>query len=65
MCQVRVQDPKSASAGAAAEGPKVFTFDLVFPQGTEQKHLYDNTCRVIVDSVLQGYNGMTALLRST
>lgn len=57
VCQVRVQDPKAANSGGAAEGPKIFTFDLVFPQGTEQKHLYDNTCRVIVDSVLQGYNG--------
>jgi hypothetical protein len=36
---------------------KNFTFDRVYPMGTAQEILYDESARVIVDSVLTGYNG--------
>ncbi len=59
--QVRVKKPPAAAGntgGAAdAEPPKTFTFDNVFPSGTEQKSIYEETARTIVDSVLKGYNG--------
>jgi hypothetical protein len=37
---------------------KTFTFDHVFPPGTAQKLIYDETARPIVESVLAGYNGV-------
>lgn len=50
---IQVRNPKAD----ASEPPKVFTFDAVFDWNSEQKPVYDNTARPIVNSVLEGYNG--------
>jgi hypothetical protein len=47
---VRVQQPDS-------EAFKTFTFDSVYPPGTEQKFIFDDCTKPIIDSVLNGYNG--------
>lgn len=36
---------------------KVYEFSRVFDWNSSQEEVYDNSCRQIVDSVLQGYNG--------
>lgn len=36
---------------------KTFTFDSVYPPGTEQKTIFDDCTKPIIDSVLNGYNG--------
>lgn len=43
---------------ATREPRKVFTFDNVFGGESSQAELYNETARVIVDAVLEGYNGM-------
>lgn len=40
------------------EPPKTFTFDTVFGPESKQLDVYNLTARPIVDSVLEGYNGM-------
>ena len=50
---VTVPNPK-----AAREPQKTFTFDSVFGAESSQAEIYNETARVIVDAVLQGYNGM-------
>lgn len=40
------------------EPPKTFTFDTVFGPDSKQLDVYNLTARPIVDSVLEGYNGM-------
>lgn len=42
----------------ANELPKSFTFDTVFGPDSKQLDVYNLTARPIVDSVLQGYNGI-------
>lgn len=37
--------------------PKVFTFDSVYDQGSEQLNIFNNTAFPIIDNVLKGYNG--------
>lgn len=38
--------------------PKTFTFDTVFGPESKQLDVYNLTARPIIDSVLEGYNGM-------
>ena len=38
--------------------PKVFTFDRVFAPECKQTDVYNDGARPIVESVLEGYNGM-------
>ena len=33
-----------------------FAFDHVFPEGSQQQYVYENTTKSIVDSLLNGYN---------
>lgn len=40
------------------EPPKTFTFDTVFGPDSKQLDVYNLTARPIVDSVLEGYNGI-------
>lgn len=56
--QVAVEN-KSALSG---EKEKVFTFDTVFGADTKQVDIYNETARPIVESVLEGYNGMFVYL---
>ena len=51
--QISVQKPKSK------DPPKTFTFDTVFGPDSKQVDVYNLTARPIVDSVLEGYNGMS------
>jgi len=48
---IRVQQPDSQ------DNFKTFTFDSVYPPGTTQKFIFDDCCKPIIDSVLNGYNG--------
>ena len=50
--QISVQKAKSN------DPPKTFTFDTVFGPDSKQVDVYNLTARPIVDSVLEGYNGM-------
>ena len=50
--QVTVESPK------APGGEKSFTFDIVFGPETKQVDLYNEAARPIIESVLEGYNGM-------
>lgn len=50
--QVTVKSPK------APGGEKTFTFDIVFGMETKQVDLYNEAARPIIESVLEGYNGM-------
>lgn len=49
-----IRVPKSRSA----EREKVFTFDSVFGCEAKQVDVYSETARPIVNSVLDGYNGL-------
>ena len=51
--QVTVKNPK-----AYGEMEKTFTFDTVLGQDSKQVDIYNETARPIVESVLEGYNGM-------
>lgn len=53
---IRVHKPSDVG-GASNEPPKSFTFDFVYPPNTAQIHLFNETAKPIVDSVLAGYNG--------
>lgn len=44
------------------EPPKTFTFDTVFGPESKQLDVYNLTARPIIDSVLEGYNGMFSLI---
>ncbi len=37
--------------------PKTFSFDAVYPPGTSQTTIWNETAKAIVDSTLEGYNG--------
>jgi kinesin family protein 3/17 len=50
---VTLHNPKAD----AAEPPKAFTFDAVFPAECTQREVYDKAARPIVASALEGYNG--------
>ncbi|XP_070565590.1 kinesin-II 95 kDa subunit-like [Ptychodera flava] len=50
---ITISNPK-ASHG---EAPRQFTFDAVYDWNSKQQGLYDETFRVLVDSVLEGFNG--------
>ncbi|XP_062863309.1 kinesin family member 3Cb [Trichomycterus rosablanca] len=50
--QVTVRNPK-----ATASLNKTFTFDAVYDMFSKQNDLYDYTCKPLIDSVLQGFNG--------
>ena len=51
--EVTVQLPSPAQQ-------RVFTYDVVFGPESTQAEVFNETARPIVDSVLQGYNGMVA-----
>lgn len=42
----------------SGEPPKVFTFDRVFGPQSKQTDVYNDAARTIVESVLEGYNGI-------
>lgn len=45
------------------EPPKTFTFDTVFGPESKQLDVYNLTARPIIDSVLEGYNGKSLVVR--
>ena len=47
---------RGASAAAVAAGAHPFTFDHVFGEQSEQRHVYETCARDAVRSVLQGFN---------
>lgn len=51
--EIRVHNPETMGK----EEPKVFSFDMVFKEGTHQQVLFDRTAAPIIDSVLEGFNG--------
>ena len=53
--QVTVHVPKPRSG----EREKSFTFDSVFGFEAKQVDIYNETARPIVESALEGYNGMS------
>lgn len=73
MGAIMIADP----SGKSSEPPKSFTYDQVFYMecvsslfsavhaacSSQQETVYAKTCRGIVDSVLNGYNGMLHLTR--
>uniref|UniRef100_W5LC98 Kinesin-like protein n=1 Tax=Astyanax mexicanus TaxID=7994 RepID=W5LC98_ASTMX len=50
--QVRVHNPKGPGTLV-----KAFTFDAVYDMASKQTDLYDYSCKPLIDSVLQGFNG--------
>lgn len=50
--QVTVRNPKATSTLN-----KTFTFDAVYDMFSKQNDLYDYSCKPLIDSVLQGFNG--------
>ena len=42
---------------AHAEPPRNFTFDAVYDWNSQQIDLFEETFRVLIDSVLNGFNG--------
>jgi hypothetical protein len=45
------------SKGDGVEGPKQWTFDLVYDWTASQKNIYLDTAHPIILNVLEGYNG--------
>lgn len=52
--QVTLRNPKSD----ANEPPKAFTFDAVYDWNSDQVRIYEETARPIVESTMNGYNGV-------
>ncbi|KAG1692022.1 Kinesin-like protein KIF3B [Nymphon striatum] len=50
---VDIKNPKSS----ATEPGKEFTFDAIYNWNSMQSELYNETCRPLIDSVLNGFNG--------
>jgi kinesin family protein 3/17 len=50
---VRISNPKSRHG----EQPREFTYDAIYDWNSRQKDLYEETFRITVDAVLEGYNG--------
>ncbi|KAG2487699.1 hypothetical protein HYH03_013698 [Edaphochlamys debaryana] len=50
---VKVRNPKAD----ASEPPKSFTFDQVYDWNCLQRDVFDITCRPLIDSCIEGYNG--------
>lgn len=59
--QISVQKPKSN----ADDIMKTFSFDTVFGPDSKQVDVYNLTARPIVDSVIEGYNGMYNVISCT
>ena len=51
---ISVQQPASSTG----DQPKVFTFDRVFGPESKQTDVYNDAARAIVESVIEGYNGI-------
>ena len=51
-----------SSGARSSEPPKTFTFDRVFGPDSKQVDVYNDAARPIVESVLEGYNGMHSFL---
>jgi len=49
----------SRSKGTAA---KTFTFDEVFASDTPQRTIYEQSAFSLIESVLEGYNGISSLI---
>lgn len=49
-----VNNPKSPR-----EPPKTFTFHMLFEPDSKQLDVYNLTARPIIESVLEGYNGIS------
>ena len=56
--EVRGSITISNPTSKGAEPPKVFTFDRVFAPECKQTDVYNDGARPIVESVIEGYNGM-------
>ena len=54
--EVTIGHQRGRGPGNASE--KTFTFDLVFDMDAAQTEVYNETARPIVESVIEGYNGM-------
>lgn len=56
-------DPSTGSVAAIKAGGenKSFTYDAVYDERSEQRDIYDETVRPIVNDVLMGYDGALAL----
>ncbi|XP_062508897.1 kinesin-II 95 kDa subunit-like isoform X2 [Corticium candelabrum] len=50
---IKITNPKTRHG----EQPREFTYDAIYDWNSQQRELYDETFRVTVDSVLEGYNG--------
>ncbi|KAI8817604.1 P-loop containing nucleoside triphosphate hydrolase protein [Fimicolochytrium jonesii] len=51
VASVNINDPRGR------DEPKQFTFDAAFDEDCTQQQVYDSTARIIVDAVLDGFNG--------
>lgn len=47
--------------GSSKDPTKDFTFDAVFPLDSSQRAIYEESVFTLVESVLEGYNGITSL----
>ena len=56
LCQIALTKP-----GPKKEPPKMFTFDAVFPHDSPQKSIYEEAVFSLVESVIEGYNGILKL----
>ena len=52
--QVSLRNP----SGDSAEAPKTFTFDAAYDPSCTQQEIYEQSAKPIVNSVMQGYNGV-------
>lgn len=43
--------------GEEGSVPRMFTFDLVYGEESQQQNVYDECAFSLVESVLEGYNG--------
>lgn len=50
-------DHLGTKSGERQNSSRIYYFDAVFDCGSNQKEVYDQVCKPIVDSVLEGYNG--------
>ncbi|XP_066259382.1 kinesin-like protein Klp68D [Euwallacea similis] len=58
ICSNRgVVEVENLKAKSDNERSKIFTYDVVYDEGSAQQTVYDETIRPLVSSVLEGYNG--------
>lgn len=54
---VAIDVPKTSDPGCTDSDTRRFTFDYTYGSNAQQRQIYDQTTKPIVDSVLSGYNG--------